>query len=68
MMRAGKGALINAVVDDRQWVRRVKQEEINMIDSMAAQGALLGTNNKGSPMNKGTTSSSFYPQHMQMKI
>lgn len=25
----------NTVVDDRQWVRRVKQEEINMIDSFA---------------------------------
>ena len=65
MMRAGKGALINAVVDDRQWVRRVKQEEINMIDSMAAQGALLA--NSPTNINRGTNSS-FYPQHMQMKI
>ena len=28
-----KGELSNNVVSDRQWVRRVKQEEINMIDS-----------------------------------
>ena len=31
----GKAALNNAVVDDRQWIRRVKQEEINMIDSFS---------------------------------
>ena len=33
MMRSGKGGPSNAVVNDRQWIRRVKQEEINMIDS-----------------------------------
>ena len=25
----------NSVVADRQWIRRVKQEEINMIDSFS---------------------------------
>ena len=34
MMRSGKAAMNqNSVVNDRQWIRRVKQEEINMIDS-----------------------------------
>ena len=34
MMKSGgaKGAS-NGVMQDRQWIRRVKQEEINMIDS-----------------------------------
>lgn len=31
----GKAPQNNAVVDDRQWIRRVKQEEINMIDSFS---------------------------------
>ena len=35
-MRSGKtGMNANTVVADRQWIRRVKQEEINMIDSYA---------------------------------
>lgn len=33
MMKGSKAGAGNAVVNDRQWIRRVKQEEINMIDS-----------------------------------
>ena len=39
MMRSGKSGAPNTVVQDRQWIRRVKQEEINMIDSFSGQRA-----------------------------
>ena len=39
MMRSGKSGAPNSVVQDRQWIRRVKQEEINMIDSFSGQRA-----------------------------
>lgn len=41
MQKSAKGGpSSNTVVADRQWIRRVKQEEINMIDSYA--GAMRG--------------------------
>ena len=37
-MRPSNGKSSNPVVNDRQWIRRVKQEEINMVDSFTGKG------------------------------
>lgn len=44
MMKSGGAKQSNSVVSDRQWIRRVQQEEINMIDSFS--GDKLATINK----------------------
>ena len=51
----------NVVVADRQWVRRVKQEEINMIDSFAGQNF-----EKINAARRDQTKNHFYPQHTRM--
>ena len=51
----------NNVQCDRQWIRRVKQEEINMIDSFSG--------NKLDAINQARTTQQqnhFYPQHTRM--
>ena len=51
-MRSGKGAANpNAVVNDRQWIRRVRQEEINMIDSFTGPKLDQKTKKITSPQN-----------------
>ena len=63
MMRSGKGAANpNAVVNDRQWIRRVKQEEINMIDSFT--GPKLDQINQARATQQ---KNHFYPQHTRMQ-
>ena len=63
MMRSGKGAMNqNSVVNDRQWIRRVKQEEINMIDSFT--GPKLDQINQARATQQ---KNHFYPQHNRMQ-
>ena len=62
-MRSGKGAMNqNSVVNDRQWIRRVKQEEINMIDSFT--GPKLDQINQARATQQ---KNHFYPQHNRMQ-
>ena len=51
----------NTVVADRQWIRRVKQEEINMIDSFS--GSKLDAINRA---RESQNKNHFYPQHTRM--
>ena len=61
MMRSG-AKNSNAVVDDRQWIRRVKQEETNMIDSFT--GPKLDQINQARATQQ---KNHFYPQHTRMQ-
>lgn len=54
-------ANVNSVVADRQWIRRVQQEEINMIDSFS--GTKAATINKA---REAQNKNRFYPQHTKM--
>ena len=56
-----KGELSNNVVSDRQWVRRVKQEEINMIDSFTGP-----KREKIEQARVQQQKNNFYPQHTRM--
>ena len=56
-----KSDLSNNVVSDRQWIRRVKQEEINMIDSFAGpKRDTIAAAKIDQQKNH------FYPQHTKM--
>lgn len=56
--KAPKG---NSVVADRQWVRRVKQEEYNMIDSFGGR-----MQDKIDAARNAQNTNHFYPQHTRM--
>ena len=60
-MKANKGASGNNVVADRQWVRRVKQEEYNMIDSFGGR-----MQDKINAAREEQNKNHFYPQHTRM--
>lgn len=62
-MKSGAGTKQsnNTVVSDRQWIRRVQQEEINMIDSF--HGNRLANINKAREQQQ---KNHFYPQHTRM--
>ena len=51
----------NTVVTDRQWIRRVKQEEINMIDSFSGP-----KKETIAVARDAQTKNHFYPQHTRM--
>ena len=61
MMKANKGPSGNNVVADRQWVRRVKQEEYNMIDSFGGR-----MQDKINAAREEQNKNHFYPQHTRM--
>ena len=62
MMKSGgtKGSS-NTVMNDRQWIRRVKQEEINMIDSFSGPKA-----NQIEQARATQQKNHFYPTHSRM--
>ena len=61
MKANNKGPKGNTVVADRQWVRRVKQEEYNMIDSFGGR-----MQDKIDAARSAQNTNHFYPQHTRM--